>query len=163
MADQSSFFVHLQSLADFAQELQTQLTGMATPINHLDTMSSSPMQLGAFGEANELAAANQAAVAEMTELLGQVRQAITFAESITNTVATGYQQADQNVAGGMKVDSSAAAFTGATSAASGLSGSASSSSSSGSSNQDSSWATSVGTTTNNTNTTSTNSGGGGWT
>jgi hypothetical protein len=157
MADQSSFFVHLQSLADFAQELQTQLTGMATPINHLDTMSSSPMQLGAFGEANELAAANQAAVAEMTELLGQVRQAITFAESITNTVATGYQQADQNVAGGMKVDSSAAAFTGATSAASGLSGSASSS---GSSNQDSSWATSVGTTTTNN---STNSGGGGWT
>jgi hypothetical protein len=129
---------------------------MATPINHLDTMSSSPMQLGAFGEANELAAANQAAVAEMTELLGQVRQAITFAESITNTVATGYQQADQNVAGGMKVDSSAAAFTGATSAASGLSGSASSS---GSSNQDSSWATSVGNNGNNT----TNSGGGGWT
>jgi hypothetical protein len=156
MADQSSFFVHLQSLADFAQELQTQLTGMATPINHLDTMSSSPMQLGAFGEASELAAANQAAVAEMTELLGQVRQAITFAESITNTVATGYQQADQNVAGGMKVDSSAAAFTGATSAASGLSGSAGSS---GSSNQDSSWATSVGNNGNNT----TNSGGGGWT
>jgi acyl-homoserine lactone acylase PvdQ len=153
MADQSSFFVHLQSLADFAQELQTQLAGMATPINHLDTMSSSPMQLGAFGEANELAAANQAAVAEMTELLGQVRQAITFAESITNTVATGYQQADQNVAGGMKVDANAAALNGATSAASGLSGS------SGSSHQDSSWATSVG----NGNSGGTNSGGGGWT
>src|SRR5258708_19212790 len=88
MADQSSFFVHLQSLADFAQELQTQLSGMATPINHLDTMSSSPMQLGAFGEADALAGANQAAVAEMTELLGQVRQAITFAETITNPLAT---------------------------------------------------------------------------
>jgi hypothetical protein len=149
MADQSSFFVHLQSLADFAQELQTQLTGMATPINHLDTMSSSPMQLGAFGEADALASANQAAVAEMTELLGQVRQAITFAESITNTVATGYQQADQNVAGGMQTDANAATATGAASAASGLSGSSSSS------NQDSSWASSVG--TGNTNS------GGGWT
>jgi hypothetical protein len=152
MADQSSFFVHLQSLADFAQELQTQLTGMATPINHLDTMSSSPMQLGAFGEADALASANQAAVAEMTELLGQVRQAITFAESITSTVATGYQQADQNVAGGMQTDANAATATGAASAASGLSGSSSSSSSS---NQDSSWASSVG----NGNTNS----GGGWT
>jgi len=149
MADQSSFFVHLQSLADFAQELQTQLTGMATPINHLDTMSSSPMQLGAFGEADALASANQAAVAEMTELLGQVRQAITFAESITNTVATGYQQADQNVAGGLQTNANAAAATGAASAASGLSGSSSSSS------QDSSWASSVG----NGNTNS----GGGWT
>jgi len=155
MADHS-FFVHLQSLADFAQELQTQLAGMATPIDHLDTMSSSPMQLGAFGEANALASANQAAVAEMTELLGQVRQAITFAESITTTVADGYQQADQNVAGGMKVDpSSAGAVSGASAAASGLSGSASSAGSSGSSNQDSSWANFVGG--------NTNSGGGSWT
>ena len=161
MADQSSFFVHLQSLADFARELQTQLTGMATPINHLDTMSSSPMQLGAFGEADALAGANQAAVAEMTELLGQVRQAITFAESITNTVATGYQQADQNVAGGMKVDPSAGVQSGASAASSGLSGSSASSSSSSSSTQDNSWVTSVGngTTANNNGTNS----GGGWT
>ncbi len=160
MADQS-FFVHLQSLADFAQELQTQLSGMATPINHLDTMSSSPMQLGAFGEADALAAANQAAVAEMTELLGQVRQAISFAESITNTVATGYQQADQNAAGGMKVDPSAAAQSGAAAASSGLSGSSASSSSS---TQDSTWVTSVGNSNSNTanNSNGTNSGGG-WT
>lgn len=155
MADQS-FFVHLQSLADFAQELQTQLSGMATPINHLDTMSSSPMQLGAFGEADALTGANQAAVAEMTELLGQVRQAITFAESITNTVATGYQQADQNVAGGMKVDPSAGVQSGAAAASSGLSGSSASSSSS---TQDSTWVTSVGSNSNNNGTNS----GGGWT
>jgi hypothetical protein len=155
MADHS-FFVHLQSLANFAQELQTQLSGMATPINHLDTMSSSPMQLGAFGEADALTAANQAAVAEMTELLGQVRQAITFAESITNTVATGYQQADQNVAGGMKVDPSAGVQSGAAAASSGLSGSSASSSSS---TQDSTWVTSVGSNANNNGTNS----GGGWT
>ncbi len=158
MADHS-FFVHLQSLADFARELQTQLTGMATPINHLDTMSSSPMLLGAFGEANGLAAANQAAVAEMTDLLGQVKQAISFAENITNTVATGYQQADQNVAGGMKVDANAAAMSRSSAASSALSGS---SSSSPSSNQDSVWATSVGN-NNSNNSGGTNSGGGGWT
>jgi hypothetical protein len=155
MADQS-YFVHLQSLADFAQELQTQLSGMATPTNHLDTMSSSPMQLGAFGEADALAAANQAAVAEMTDLLGQIKQAIAFAESITNTVATGYQQADQNVAGGMKVDPSAGVQSGATAASSGLSGSSTSSSSS---TQDSTWVTSVGSNANNNGTNS----GGGWT
>jgi hypothetical protein len=106
MADQS-FFVHLQSLTNFARELQTQLAGMATPIDHLDTLSATPMLLGDFGEASALTAANQAAVAEMTDLLGQVQQAISFAENITTTVATGYQEADQNVAGGMQVDNSA--------------------------------------------------------
>ena len=34
MADQS-FFVHLQTLLDFAQELQTQLGGLGTPIEAL--------------------------------------------------------------------------------------------------------------------------------
>jgi hypothetical protein len=100
MADQS-FFVHLQSLTNFAQELQTQLAGMATPMGHLDSLSGSPMLLGDFGEASTLAASNQAAVAEMSELLGQVQQAISFAENITNTVATDYQQTDQAIAGGM--------------------------------------------------------------
>lgn len=102
MADQS-FFVHLQSLFDFADELSTQLTGMSAPVDKLSTLSGSPVLLGDFGEASVLSAAHQAAVAEMSELLGQVRQAIDFAENVTKTVATGYQQADQDVAGGMKV------------------------------------------------------------
>jgi hypothetical protein len=102
MADQS-FFVHLQSLFDFADELQTQLTGMTAPADRLSTLATTPVLLGDFGEAHTLGASHQAAVAEMSELLGQVQQAIDFAENVTKTVATGYQQADQDVAGGMRV------------------------------------------------------------
>jgi hypothetical protein len=102
MADKS-FFVHLQSLFDFANELQTQLTGMTAPVDRLSTLATTPVLLGDFGEAHTLGASHQAAVAEMTELLGQVQQAIDFAEDVTKTVATGYQQADQDVSGGMRV------------------------------------------------------------
>jgi hypothetical protein len=102
MADKS-FFVHLQSLFDFANELQTQLTGMTSPVDRLGTLASAPVLLGEFGEAHSLGASHQAAIAEMSDLLGQVRQAIDFAEDVTKTVATGYQQADQDVAGGMRV------------------------------------------------------------
>lgn len=102
MADKS-FFVHLQSLFDFANELQTQLTGMAAPVDRLGTLATAPVLLGDFGEAHSLTASHQAAIAEMSDLLGEVRQAVDFAENVTNTVATGYQQADQDVAGGMRV------------------------------------------------------------
>ena len=102
MADHS-FFVHLQALFNFADELSTQLTGMSGPADKLSTLSGSPVLLGDFGEASVLSSAHQAAIAEMSELLGQVRQAIDFAENVTKTVATGYQQADQDVAGGMNV------------------------------------------------------------
>ncbi|HEX4705073.1 MAG TPA: hypothetical protein VH352_23285, partial [Pseudonocardiaceae bacterium] len=111
---------------NFAQELQTQLAGMATPLNHLDSLSGSPMLLGDFGEASALAASHQAAVAEMTELLGQVRQAISFAENITNTVATDYQQTDQAIAGGLSIGpdnaspAAGAASAGASAASSGV-------------------------------------------
>jgi hypothetical protein len=101
MADKS-FFVHLQSLFDFANELQTQLTGMTTPADRLGTLATTPVLLGDFGEAHTLGACHQAAIAEMSELLGQVQQAIDFAENVTKTVATGYQQADQDVSGGMR-------------------------------------------------------------
>ena len=102
MADQS-FFVHLQSLFDFADELRTQLTGLTAPVDRLTTLASAPVLLGDFGEAQRLGTSHQAAVAEMSELLGQVRQAIDFAEDVTKTVATGYQQVDQDVAGGLRV------------------------------------------------------------
>ena len=102
MADQS-FFVHLQSLFDFADELRTQLTGLTAPVDRLTTLAGAPVLLGDFGEAQSLGTSHQAAVAEMSELLGQVRQAIDFAEDVTKTVATGYQQVDQDVAGGLRV------------------------------------------------------------
>ncbi len=103
MADQS-FFVHLQSLTDFGQELQTQLGGLDSPIDQLSAMSATPVLLGDFTEATDLATSHHAAIAEMSDLLGQVQQAITFAKDITTTVADGYQQADQNAAGSMRVD-----------------------------------------------------------
>jgi hypothetical protein len=102
MTDQS-FFVHLQTLLDFAQELQTQLGGLGTPIEALSALQDTPMKLGAFGEAASLATSQQAAIVEMSDLLGQVQQAISFAEDITKTVANGYQQADENAAGSLQV------------------------------------------------------------
>ena len=111
MTDQS-FFVHLQTLLDFAQELQTQLGGLGTPIDQLSALQGTPMKLGAFGEAADLATSHQAAIIEMSDLLGQVQQAISFAEDITNTVANGYQQADQNAAGSMQVTNGYAGPTG---------------------------------------------------
>jgi hypothetical protein len=111
MTDQS-FFVHLQTLLDFAQELQTQLGGLGTPIGKLSALQDTPMKLGAFGEATSLVTAQQAAIIEMSDLLGQVQQAISFAEDITNTVATGYQDADQNAAGSMQVTNGYAANPG---------------------------------------------------
>lgn len=111
MTDQS-FFVHLQTLLDFAQELQTQLGGLGTPIEALSALQDTPMKLGAFGEATSLATSNQAAIIEMTDLLGQVQQAISFAQNITTTVANGYQQADQDAAGSMQVTNGYAGPTG---------------------------------------------------
>jgi hypothetical protein len=108
MTDQS-FFVHLQTLLDFAQELKTQLGGLGAPIDNLSALQDTPMKLGAFGEATDLATSHQAAIIEMSDLLGQVQQAISFAEDITNTVATGYQDADQNAAGSMQVTNGYAA------------------------------------------------------
>lgn len=94
----SSFSVQLASLLGFASELQTQTEGVAAPINTLATQSGSQPQLGAFTEAATLAERQQAAVQEMYGLLSQVRQAIGFAADVTNTVASGYQQADHDVA-----------------------------------------------------------------
>jgi hypothetical protein len=39
----------------------------------------------------------------MHGLLDQVRQAIEFAENVTKTVATGYEQLDTDLASGMQV------------------------------------------------------------
>jgi hypothetical protein len=102
MWDQS-FSVHLESLTDFARELQTQLDGMGSPMDQLTQLAGAPVLLGDFGEANSLEARTKAAVAEMHGLLDQVRQAIEFAENVTRTVATGYQRLDDDLASGMQV------------------------------------------------------------
>ncbi|AXB44101.1 hypothetical protein [Amycolatopsis albispora] len=93
-----SYYVHLESLTDFARELEIQLECMTKPNDFLLTLGGDPLRLGEFGEASSLAEAHRAAVAEMQGLLDQVKGAITFAQEVTHTVAEGYQQADQSVA-----------------------------------------------------------------
>jgi hypothetical protein len=102
MTDQS-FSVELRSLFGFAQELRTQLEGIAVPMNTLAEQAGAPPQFGAFAEASDLAQSQQAAVEEMHGLLGQVQQAIDFAQDVTDTVASGYQHADQEVAASMRL------------------------------------------------------------
>ncbi|WP_116206772.1 hypothetical protein [Amycolatopsis circi] len=98
MPDQS-YYVHLESLSDFVRELETQIHAMSRPNDFLRTLGEHPLLFGEFGEAASLADAHRAAVAEMQGLLEQVRGAIAFAQDVTTTVADGYAQADQSVAG----------------------------------------------------------------
>jgi hypothetical protein len=97
MTDQS-FSVQLTSLLGLAHEMQTQIEGIAAPMNAATAQSGVQPQFGAFAEASALAESQQAAIEEMYALLGQVKQALGFAENVTTTVAAGYQQADQDVA-----------------------------------------------------------------
>jgi hypothetical protein len=98
MHDQS-YYVHLESLKDFVRELETQIQAMSKPNDFLLTLGDEPLLFGEFGEAGSLADANRAAVSEMQGLLDQVRSAIGFAQDVTTTVADGYQNADEAVAG----------------------------------------------------------------
>lgn len=92
-----SFSIHLKSLTDFAEEFTTQIESLQAPMDHLATMSGTPPQYGAFAEAWSLGAGEQAAIEEMYSLLGQVKQAIAFAGSVTGTVAEGYRRADEDI------------------------------------------------------------------
>ncbi|GAA2041015.1 hypothetical protein GCM10009839_49200 [Catenulispora yoronensis] len=92
-----SFSIHLKSLTDFADEFTTQIESIQAPMDHLATMSDTPPQYGAFSEAWALGAGEQAAIEEMYSLLGQVKQAIAFAGTVTGTVADGYRRADENI------------------------------------------------------------------
>jgi hypothetical protein len=93
-----SYSLELPSLASFAQELETQIQGIAAPVNALAAQSGSEPKFGGFAEASSLVDDQQSALQEMYSLLGQVKQAIEFAQGVTNTVAAGYRNADQIVA-----------------------------------------------------------------
>jgi hypothetical protein len=98
---EQSFSIHLKSLTDFADEFTTQIQSLQAPMDHLTTMSGTPPQYGAFHEAWTLGAGEQAAIEEMSNLLGQVKNAIAFAGDVTGTVADGYQNADEGIAWGL--------------------------------------------------------------
>jgi len=110
-----SYSVQPSSLRAFAQELQTQLDGIATPMNTLATQSSAQPRFGGFTEALMLGQSQQSAIREMHDLLGQVKQAIGFAENVTTSIATAYQNADQDAAASYTAVGAAASAPGATS------------------------------------------------
>jgi hypothetical protein len=93
-----SFSVQPSSLRAFAQELQTQLSGIAAPMDKLAAQHAAQPQFGGFAEAATLAQSQQSAVQDMYELLEQVKQAIGFAGNVTDSIATAYQNGDQNAA-----------------------------------------------------------------
>src|SRR5215471_18711134 len=107
--DSHSFAVHLDSLKQFARELETQIDGMTKPSNGLAALLQAPMSLGNFGEATSLSGRHGAAVTQMHELLGNVKQAIGFADDVTGTVATGYQHTDENIASALGLGSATSA------------------------------------------------------
>jgi hypothetical protein len=92
-----AFAVHLQSLTDFANELTTQLTGMVQPMAQMDSLVDNELLLGEFGEAYSLWTEHGLAVSEMYVLIGQARDAIEFANEITETVSAAYQHYDDGV------------------------------------------------------------------
>lgn len=93
-----SFRVHLQSLKDFATDLETQLDAIGKPSDGLAALAGHPMRLGAFAEADSLRDHHLAAVHQMHDLLGNVKEALGFAGDVTTTVATGYEHADEDIA-----------------------------------------------------------------
>ncbi|GAA3521316.1 hypothetical protein [Actinocatenispora rupis] len=104
--DQYSFRVHLQSLKDFARELETQLDAIGKPTDGLGSLWNHPVLLGDFGEAHALSDHHQSAVRQMHDLLGNVREAIAFAGDVTHTVADGYERTDQDIAAALGVSQS---------------------------------------------------------
>src|SRR4029450_12012651 len=97
--DAGAFFqVHLQSLVDFAKELETQLDALERPADRLTVLSAAALALGGFQEAVSLRHAHLDTAAQMRELLRRVRDALAFAENVTLAVATGYEEFDLEVA-----------------------------------------------------------------
>jgi hypothetical protein len=95
-ADQS-FAVHLESLLGFSRELETQIGGTTRPSGQLERLLNTPLLLGAFNEAASLESSHAASVAEMHQLLSDVREALNFAQNVTRTVAEGYSRLDADL------------------------------------------------------------------
>ena len=96
-----SFLVHLQSLTGISRELQTQVDGIAKPLDSVDTLLGDPPAFGPFSEASTLTTWSHDAATQMQGLISDVRSAMQFADEVTRTVATGYAQADDDVSWGM--------------------------------------------------------------
>jgi hypothetical protein len=90
----SSFTVHVQTLRDFATELEQQIDSLAVTRETAASLAGQAVRLGAFTEADLLLARHAVAAEELRALLVGVQRAIRFAEDVTRTAATSYEQAD---------------------------------------------------------------------
>jgi hypothetical protein len=89
-----SYGVHLESLRSFAAELQAQIDVISRSTTKLTSPAATGVALGDFPEAAALGERHAAALSEMVALLERVRAAISFAERVTETVASSYTAAD---------------------------------------------------------------------
>ncbi|MHA3703192.1 hypothetical protein ACXR2U_13525 [Jatrophihabitans sp. YIM 134969] len=99
--NQQSFLVHLQGLTDISRELQTQVDGIAKPLDAVGELLTDPPAFGPFSEASTLTTWSDDAATQMQGLISDVRAAMQFADEVTRTVATGYAQADDDVSWGL--------------------------------------------------------------
>lgn len=97
-SETDSFQVHLQSLVDFATELETQLDALGLPTDQAAVLAGHEIELGAFTEAISLRSKHRQAATQMYQLLHNVREAIAFANDVTVTVADGYEKVDDAIA-----------------------------------------------------------------
>ncbi|MGH3657400.1 MAG: hypothetical protein ACRDUA_12135, partial [Micromonosporaceae bacterium] len=97
-AGQNFFLVHLQSLTDFARELQTQVSAIRTPTQSIGGLATHPFPLGSFAEGDGLHARHQATASEVHQMLESARAAIEFAGDVTDIIASSYQRYDDHVA-----------------------------------------------------------------
>ncbi|MDG4829496.1 hypothetical protein O7627_09295 [Solwaraspora sp. WMMD1047] len=97
-ADTGSFRVHLQSLVDFARELENQLDALRRPADRLTVLGGRPLALGQFVPALPMAQRHVATADQMQDLLVGVRHAVAFAEEVTRTIATEYARHDEQIA-----------------------------------------------------------------
>lgn len=97
--DNSSFRVHLQSLVDFAHELEIQLEALQRPVDRLSVLSGQALALGEFDEAHSLRQRNVLAATQMHDLVSAVHDVVGFADDVTHSIADGYARSDQQIAG----------------------------------------------------------------
>ena len=79
------------------------MQSLASTRETVTTLAATPVRLGTFPEADLLHARHQSAVAQAQGLVEGINQAIKFAEDVTNTVASSYQQGDQAVAAAISI------------------------------------------------------------
>ncbi len=102
MSHPNSFEVHLQSLADFAWELEGQLEALRLTRDRLSALGERAAPLGGFPEAFSLGDRHRRAALDMAVLAESVQQVLGFAAGVTRAVATSYSDYDEQAAASLR-------------------------------------------------------------